>query len=142
MPKYSDLKALAEIRLKEARTLHRNKLYDGSAYLCGYVVELALKARICKHLNIPEYPDSGDFKLIFSSHDFDRLLLLSGLQKDINIANITNKKLYTNWLLLTQWKPEQRYQPIGSYSQAKSRELIQALTSRRWGFYKWITTIW
>lgn len=142
MLKYSDLKTLAEVRLKEARVLHRNRLYDGSAYLYGYVVELALKARICKHLNISEYPDTGDFKPIFNSHDFDRLLLLSGLQQEINIANPSNKKLYTNWLLLTQWKPEQRYQPSGTYSQSQSRELLRALTSRRWGFYSWISTIW
>ncbi len=142
MLKYNDLKILAEVRLKEARVLHRNGLYDGAAYLCGYVVELALKARICKHLNISEYPDTGDFKPIFSSHDFDRLLLLSGLQREVNITNISKKKLYTNWLLLTQWRPEQRYQPSGTYSQIQSRELILALTSRRWGFHTWMSTQW
>jgi hypothetical protein len=34
---------------------------------------------ICKNLNIKEYPDNWKEKQIFASHDFDRLLLLSGL---------------------------------------------------------------
>ncbi|RLC04104.1 MAG: hypothetical protein DRI57_28560 [Deltaproteobacteria bacterium] len=56
MPTRNELKELAKLRLKEAETLFNAGLYDGSAYLCGYVTEFALKARICKLLGIDEYP--------------------------------------------------------------------------------------
>ena len=74
MVKYKDLKLIAETRLEEAKVLYGSHLYDGAAYICGYVVETALKARICKNLRIKEYPDDGKDKQIFSSHDFDRPL--------------------------------------------------------------------
>ena len=46
----NDLKKISKTRLKEAKTLCDNKLYDGAMYLYGYVIETALKARICKVL--------------------------------------------------------------------------------------------
>ena len=58
MPTRNELKELAKLRLKEAETLFDAGLYDGAVYVCGYVIELALKARICKLLDISEYPSS------------------------------------------------------------------------------------
>ena len=40
-----ELKELALLRLSEAETLFAAGLYDGAGYICGYVLELALKAR-------------------------------------------------------------------------------------------------
>ncbi|MDG6028095.1 MAG: HEPN domain-containing protein [Candidatus Brocadia sp.] len=44
----------------EAKALFDKGLYDGSCYLAGYVIELALKARVCKILDMTDYPESGD----------------------------------------------------------------------------------
>lgn len=41
-----ELQQLARLRLREAEALFAAGLYDGCVYLCGYVVELALKARM------------------------------------------------------------------------------------------------
>lgn len=141
MIKYEDLKLIAGTRLKEVKVLHKNRLYDGAAYICGYVVETALKAKICKNLNITEYPDNGKDKDIFLSHNFDRLLLLSGLQNRISLANKRNKKLFENWSLLTNWKPEKRY-AIGIYSKQDVDDLLGALEGGPQGFYNWIKKIW
>ncbi len=141
MVKHEDLKLISETRLKEAKALHRNGFYDGAAYLCGYVVETALKARICKNLKIKEYPDDGKDKTIFSSHDFDRLLLLSGLQNRISLANKRNRKLFENWSLLTSWKPEKRY-TIGMYKKRDVENLFKALEDNHYGFFVWIKKLW
>ncbi len=82
---YHDLKRISLTRFKEAKLLRDNGYYDGAVYLCGYVVETALKARICKHLKQNHYHDSGQHKQVFLSHEFDRLLILSGLSDQINI---------------------------------------------------------
>jgi len=142
MIKYNNLKAIAKKRLQEARVLHKNGFYDGAAYLCGYVVEAALKARICKHLNITEYPDDGKMKNIFSSHEFDRLLLLSGLSEQLSLSNTKNRDLVQSWSLLTSWKPDRRYIPIGTYSKKEVGALLKALTNRKSGFLTWIKKIW
>src|SRR5260370_194055 len=42
------LRELALLRLQEAAALFHTGLYNGCWYLCGYVIELAWKARICR----------------------------------------------------------------------------------------------
>jgi len=65
----SDLQKIARARLRDADVLYRAQRYDGAIYLCGYAVEIALKARICKALawvpldgrrisELPELPNS------------------------------------------------------------------------------------
>jgi HEPN domain-containing protein len=91
-----ELKDLAALRLREAEALFAAGLYDGAAYLCGYVVELALKARICRLLNVNEYPDTGKLKNVYGVHDLDQLLLLSGLRRRLDP---TNKPVFDNWAI-------------------------------------------
>ena len=52
MASRKQLQDLARLRMREAETLFETGLYDGAAYLCGYVVESALEARICKLLAV------------------------------------------------------------------------------------------
>lgn len=49
MPTHEELKKLAKTRLIEAKALLDNELYDGARYLAGYVIELALKARVLQN---------------------------------------------------------------------------------------------
>lgn len=76
MPTREELRDLARLRLREAEKLFEAELYDGCVYLCGYVVEFALKACICATLSISAYPDSRPFL----THDFEELKLLAGLR--------------------------------------------------------------
>ncbi len=38
MPTRNELKELAKLRLEEAETLFNACLYDGTVYICGYVI--------------------------------------------------------------------------------------------------------
>jgi len=141
MIKYNDLKKIAESRHREAGILYSKGCYDGAVYLCGYVVEVALKARICKNLNLDEYPDDlFTVKDLFSTHKFQRLLLLSGLQSQMTL----NKgRLPIYWSLLTNnWSPENRYLAIGTYSQQDARDILEALGHKKCGFFTWIKKQW
>jgi len=44
----SDFQQLAEDHLRHGKALLDAGLYSGAYYMCGYVVECALKACICK----------------------------------------------------------------------------------------------
>jgi HEPN domain-containing protein len=116
-----ELQELSALRLQEADVLFAAQLYDGCVYLCGYVVELALKARICAILDIEEYPDRRQH---FKTHDFDELKLLAGLEREITGAN---PQLLGNWSVATEWKPEWRYQPVGSYVRADAERILEAI---------------
>ena len=80
MPSKAILRANAQERLEDARALFEKGRFDGAAYLCGYAVEFALKARICDTLDIEDYPEHlKGFKI----HDLEDLRLLSGRSKAI-----------------------------------------------------------
>jgi hypothetical protein len=132
------LKDLAAVRLREAEVLFGAALYDGSAYLCGYVVELALKARICRVLDITDYPDSGKLKPVYGVHDLDQLLLLAGLRRKLDPSN---KPLFDNWSIAVPWKPERRYAAVGSVSRQEAEEILNAVRDTN-GVFKWIKKYW
>lgn len=135
MPTRDELIELAHLRLREAEALFAADLYDGSVYLCGYVVELALKACICATLAIPDYPD----RRMFWTHDFDELRLLAGLQKQITLAN---PALFRNWSIATEWKPELRYQPAGTYGRPEASKVLESIREKPDGVLQYLSNRW
>ena len=53
--------------------------WEGAAYMLGYVLECALKAVVCKTLNLSDYPSDRKKDSHFMTHNFDQLLVLSGM---------------------------------------------------------------
>jgi len=135
----NQLKELALLRLDEAEALHRVNLFDGAKYLSGYVLELALKARICRLLDVEEYPATGDLGRVYATHDLDRLLTLSGLRRKLTLGN---KAVYDNWSFAAPWKPEQRYEPARSVSKRESEDVLNAIRSKTDGVLTWIKKYW
>jgi HEPN domain-containing protein len=77
----NDLKGLSRARLRDAEALLAAGRFDGATYLCGYAVEIALKARIVKTLKWIGFPESRtDFNDLasFKTHNLQILLHLSG----------------------------------------------------------------
>ena len=134
-----ELKDLALLRLLEAETLFEAGLYDGAEYLSGYVVELALKARICRVLDLDEYPEKGELKRVYAVHDLDQLLLLAGLRKAVDPAN---KPFFDNWSTASLWKPERRYDAAGTVTREDAESALNAIRDTTNGVLTWIKTIW
>jgi len=119
----SDLKAIARARLADSKALLSAARLDGSAYLCGYVVEVALKARICRTLKWPGFPErrsEPDGLQSFKTHDLDVLLRLSGREQYIKV------NLFPEWTVVSQWNPEARYQAVGTVTEATAKNMISA----------------
>ena len=114
----TELEEIAKARLLDGEVLFEAGRFDGAVYLCGYAVEVALKARMCKTLSWPGYPSTGaefhNFQS-FKTHSLDILLSLSGIE-----AEIKNKYL-AQWSAVVAWDPEVRYKPIGSASPEDAR---------------------
>ena len=134
MIKYTDLKKTSEERLDDVKVLYTNNRYDGAMYLSGYVLEIALKARICKLLNISEYPDDAKFKQVYLTHDFDVLLKLSGLENELKTGD---PSLFTDWSIVTGWNPIMRYQVMG-----KTKKDIRTMMVSLFNIFRWIKTKW
>ena len=119
----ADLRSIAAARLREARILLANQQYDGAAYICGYAVELCLKARICDTLHWSGYPEStSEFKDLtsFRTHNLQVLLILSGREATI----LQNH--FADWSIVKDWKLEMRYKPVGSISVSNAADFVQA----------------
>ena len=140
MPTRRDLQKLAKLRLREAEHLERKGLYDGCVYLCGYVVEFALKARICRVLGLRSYPDEKEVGRVFKTHNFDVLKLLAGLEEETSLAR--NKALFNNWSTATEWRPEYRYLPPGTYDKKKARQVLSSIKNRPNGVLTWLSKQW
>lgn len=118
-----ELKQIARARLKDAEVLFGAKRYDGASYLCGYAVEIALKAKICDTLKWKGFPSTNkEFENYhsFKTHSLDVLLTLSGVEDKIK------KGYLTEWSVVAEWDPEARYKPVGKVSEADSRLMIES----------------
>jgi hypothetical protein len=129
---------LARVRLREAEALHKAKLYDGSVYLAGYAVELALKARICRLLGLKEYPLEPE--KAFKIHNLEQLKLLAGLTTKIDIKK--NKDLFDNWSKAVEWNPEQRYEAPGRHNAATAKLILDSIRDKPNGVLTWLSKRW
>jgi HEPN domain-containing protein len=119
----SELRNIASERLKDAEALLALARFDGAIYLAGYVVELALKSRICVLLNWKGFPQTGsefqNYKS-FKTHNLDVLLSLSGAEEKIKTQHLAE------WSAIAAWDPEARYNPIGSATASDAEFLVEA----------------
>jgi HEPN domain-containing protein len=116
----ADVKRLASARLRDAKALLAAGRYDGAVYMCGYSVELALKARICRTLKWPGFPEKEqEFKGLSSLkvHDLDALLRFTGREA------VVKTTLLAEWSVVAAWNPGARYKPVGS-STPKDTQLM------------------
>jgi hypothetical protein len=136
----NSFKKITKSTLDAAKILYSSENYNISGYLLGYVIEISLKACICKRLQLSEYPESGIHHDVFSSHDLNRLLVLSGYSEEVNLS--LNKDLFNNWSILTKdWKPSARYTE-NTYNKNNIEEKIKALEDPKHGFFTWIKRKW
>jgi hypothetical protein len=119
----SDLRRIARTRLRDAEVLFHGRRYDGAVYLCGYAVELALKARICATLQWPGFPEkSGEFTNLqsFKTHNIDVLLHLTGREDRIRLTHLAD------WSVVAGWDPESMYKPPGAASRTSAQSMLES----------------
>ncbi len=118
------LRSTAREYLRAAKLLRTRRSYNVAFYLCGYALEIALKAQICRTLNwrtgFPE--TSAEFKLKsnLKTHDLEALLEFTGIQDKIKL------RYFSDWATANKWKPEQRYSPPGTKTRIEAEEMIEA----------------
>ncbi len=139
-PTRKEFQQLAKLRLEEAEYLHRGGFYAGCVYLCGYVVECAVKARICRVLKLVKYPDEKVYRGLFWTHDLSVLQRLAGLEGNKELAKGT--KLGNNWSTVKQWDPEQRYASAATADQKKAIDVLSSIKDRPDGVLTWLSKRW
>lgn len=109
--------------VKDPQVLLAGRRYEGAYYLCGYAVELALKACICRTLGWAEFPETtNEFKGLTSlkTHDLRILLRLSGRERRVK------KYHFADWSVVVEWSPEMRYRPPQPVRKAHAQHMLES----------------
>ncbi len=128
----SDFIKLAELRLHEAKVLLDAEKFDGAYYLCGYIVECALKACIAKKTKEFDLPDLKQVKKSYT-HDLENLMESSGLKSDFDKEIKTDTVFRDYWSTIKDWDENSRYKCV---SQQSARDLYMAIADETKGVLK------
>ena len=126
MTSFRDLKSVSRGRLKDAQVLERDGRFDGAFYICGYAVEIALKARASRTLKWSGFPETvSEFTALqsFKTHNLEVLLRLPGTESKIK------SRLFSDWSVVSHWNPASRYRKIGTATKHDAIKMIAAATN-------------
>jgi HEPN domain-containing protein len=107
---HKELRKTALERLNDAEALLTANRFDGAMYICGYAVEIALKAKICTTSSWIDFPlTAAEFKIReVKTHSLEELLKFSGESTTIKSNH------FTEWSVVSAWSPESRYKPAAA----------------------------
>jgi HEPN domain-containing protein len=135
----AQFKKLAHLRLKEAKILLDNGQYSGAYYLCGYVIEYALKAYYSKNIKRSQFPDLKAVQAMYK-HRPDELIKAAGLyNKKFEDKKNKDKVFQSYWKIVSDWSEESRYY---LHSPQKALDLYEAVSNSKNGILKWIEKYW
>ena len=150
IPSRSDLQTLTKQRLDEASALLSLSFPDAAFYLAGYSIECALKAVVCKTLDQDDFykPDRSNkgnryvqdriFRE-FKTHNYNDLLVLSGLSTKFELARVSDPQLYSAWIDIQKagWTEQYCYE-LGTKSRQNVSDFIKAVAT----VITWISNYW
>jgi hypothetical protein len=114
-------------------------IFGGAYYLCGYVIECALKACIAKKTQRYDFPPDQKTVRDIYTHDLGKLVKAAGLDSDLEKEIRSDPDFETNWILVANWSEESRYQ---KWTEQKARDLYSAITDRKHGVLRWVKRHW
>ena len=148
----TELRKITRARITAAKILIEAKDYDYAGYTMGFVLECALKACVCKKLDLTSYPadDSSidsNIRSTFRTHEFDMLQMLAGLSN--KFTNTGSNPYFASWSAATkdyippgnqQWV-NMRYQP-NYWTESKVKSVYNALTKNTNGILVYLKKRW
>ena len=109
-------------------------------YVAGYAVERALKSCMLARMIYTGWVFQEKVKIDEClTHNFDRLVNLSGLTDELEAQFKINPVFIGNWNVTTQWKVTDRY---GFKTEAEAKALYAAITDDPNGVFIWIMNYW
>ena len=134
-----DFQKLSQERLKDAQVLLQEQRYSGAYYLCGYVVECALKACIAKKTKEFDFPPDRKSVESIYTHDFEKLVGAAELKVKLDKESKSNKDLERNWAIVKDWKEAGRYE---EHDVKKVKDFYEAIADNKHGVLKWLRLYW
>jgi hypothetical protein len=133
--KLTDLNEALEDRFKDAEVLIAGGCYASAIAMGLYALEIALKIAICRRLDLEALP------VEFQIHDFEGLLILSGLSRRLEAPE--RAAVRKHWFfLIGKYKSSQagtlRYSR-GTFTSRQARDVIRRLRDPNEGLVTWLS---
>lgn len=118
--------------------LLKSQHYDGAYYLCGYVIECALKACIARHTKRHDFPDK---KRVVESytHDLEKLIKVAELWPALEWEMDQDPDFADNWYVVKDWEENSRYE---RHAKREAEDLYSAVADGQHGVLRWIRQHW
>jgi len=134
-----DFQELTRIRLGEAKCLLDQGHYSGAYYLCGYVIECALKSCVAKQTKRHDFPPDKDTVRDIYTHNLKTLIKMAGLSAQLAAEEKNDQSFAVFWAEVSKWAERSRYE---RQTMADAHNLYEAVTHRRHGVLRWIKQYW
>jgi hypothetical protein len=132
-----DFKALADLRIAEAKVLLDARKEQGAYYLAGYAVECALKACIAKKTRRFQFPPKAEDAREVYSHKLEKLVEAADLHGQHAVELKSNAAFAANWSIVRLWTAESRYRGTG----LNGKDMYNAVSGND-GVLPWIRLRW
>ncbi|WP_366555619.1 hypothetical protein [Aquibaculum sediminis] len=136
--KRTDCQRVAQAKLEDATLLLNSSRYSNAYYLAGYAVEIGLKACIARQISADTIPDKSFIDATYR-HEFKKLVGVAGLSNELREYQDKSPIFGANWAIVSEWRPEKRYESIDRYS---AQAIIQAIADPNEGVFLWIKKFW
>jgi HEPN domain-containing protein len=133
----SEFRTLTAERLDDAVALLEAGRYACAYYVCGYAVECALKACICRMTRQDYFPPKDAAR--YYVHDLAKLLDIANLKSEFDKEKERDSAFSVNWAVVKDWSEESRYQ---GRQQQQARELVKAVSDPQHGVLRWLRENW
>ena len=134
----NDFQRISRTRLREAKLLLDNDMFDGAYHLTGLALECALKACICRPRKARVFPDK-DFAIKCYTHNLNDLMGLAELKGHWRTHSDADAQFATNWGIVKDFDIKSRYLPI---QPAIAQAFYSATTARTHGVMTWLRQYW
>ena len=134
----TDLQSLSEARLIDAQELFKADRFSAAYYLCGYAIELGIKACIAKLFQADAIPDRALVDAVYS-HKLDELLGLAGMKERLKEDMENDPALSAAWGVASKWTEASRYE---MWDQFAAANIINAVGDPNHGVLQWLKKHW
>jgi hypothetical protein len=136
------IQALIAERRRDAEALLRQHRWGFAYSATGYVVELGLKSCVLTRMIHTGWVFAGKLPVkSFMTHDFQELVQLSRLDKELAAELATNKAFARNWGNVLRWKETVRYD-WADKTRSDAEELYKAVADEPDGVQAWLRRYW
>lgn len=126
--------------MTDAQVLIAGRRWSFAYYVSGYVLECALKSCMLARMIHTGWVFQEKAKIDEClTHDFNRLIQLSGLKEELKVRLDSSPDFARNWGLALDWRVTHRYE---EKAEAEARALFDAINDPSEGVLPWIKIYW